>query len=99
MNLGHKNGIAPMQPLEGLKVLDFSTLTPGPIASLMLAEAGAQVVKTENPQGGDGLRGFPPARETVENPLGYRRPRRGALPLGGGLGGVVQLFQRGLAGP
>ena len=32
-----------MQPLSGLKVLDFSTLLPGPLATLILAEAGAEV--------------------------------------------------------
>jgi len=29
-----------MQPLEGIVVLDFSTLLPGPMATLLLAEAG-----------------------------------------------------------
>ena len=29
-----------MTPLAGIKVLDFSTLLPGPLATLMLAEAG-----------------------------------------------------------
>ena len=47
-------------PLEGLLVLDFSTLLPGPLATLMLAEAGAEVVKVEKP-GGDEMRQFPPA--------------------------------------
>lgn len=42
-----------MQPLAGLKVVDFSTLLPGPLASLMLAEAGAEVVKVERPGHGD----------------------------------------------
>ena len=31
-----------MQPLAGIKVVDFSTLLPGPLASLILAEAGAR---------------------------------------------------------
>jgi crotonobetainyl-CoA:carnitine CoA-transferase CaiB-like acyl-CoA transferase len=48
-----------MQPLSGLLVLDFSTLLPGPLASLMLAEAGAEVIKIERP-GGEEMRGFPP---------------------------------------
>ncbi len=42
----------PMQPLRGIKVLDFTTLLPGPLATLMLAEAGAVVVKVERPAGG-----------------------------------------------
>jgi alpha-methylacyl-CoA racemase len=49
-----------MQPLSGLLVLDFTTLLPGPLASLMLAEAGAEVIKIEKP-GGEDARHFPPA--------------------------------------
>jgi alpha-methylacyl-CoA racemase len=48
-----------MQPLTGIKVVDFSALLPGPLASLILAEAGAEVVKVERP-GGDDLRGYEP---------------------------------------
>jgi alpha-methylacyl-CoA racemase len=47
------------QPLAGLLVLDFTTLLPGPLATLMLAEAGAEVIKVERP-GGDELRGYAP---------------------------------------
>jgi alpha-methylacyl-CoA racemase len=47
-------------PLAGLTVLDFSTLLPGPLATLMLAEAGAEVIKIERPDGED-MRRFPPA--------------------------------------
>lgn len=47
------------QPLEGLTVLDFTTLLPGPLATLMLAEAGARVIKIERP-GGEDMRRFPP---------------------------------------
>jgi len=39
------------QPLSGLLVLDFTTLLPGPLATLLLAEAGAEVVKIEQPDG------------------------------------------------
>src|SRR5262249_26645456 len=48
-----------MQPLSGLLVLDFTTLLPGPLATLMLAEAGAEVIKIE-PPGGENARRFPP---------------------------------------
>jgi alpha-methylacyl-CoA racemase len=48
-----------MQPLSGLLVLDFTTLLPGPLATLMLAEAGAEVIKIEQP-GGENARHFPP---------------------------------------
>jgi alpha-methylacyl-CoA racemase len=49
-----------VQPLAGITVLDFSTLLPGPLASLMLAEAGAEVIRIERPNGGDEMRGYEP---------------------------------------
>ena len=49
-----------MQPLTGVTVLDFSTLLPGPLASLLLAEAGAEVIRIERPNGGDEMRGYEP---------------------------------------
>ena len=48
-----------MQPLSGVVVLDFSTTLPGPLATLMLAEAGADVTKIE-PPAGDSMRGYWP---------------------------------------
>lgn len=47
------------QPLSGILVLDFTTLLPGPLATLMLAEAGAEVIKIERP-GGEDMRRFEP---------------------------------------
>ena len=47
------------RPLEGISVLDFTTLLPGPLATLILAEAGASVTKIERP-GGEDMRRFPP---------------------------------------
>lgn len=38
-----------MKALEGLKVLDFTTLLPGPYATLVLADLGAEVVKVSSP--------------------------------------------------
>lgn len=46
--------------LSGLRVLDFSTLLPGPMATLFLAEAGAEVIKIEKPGGGDEMRSYQP---------------------------------------
>src|SRR5262245_58421578 len=48
-----------MQPLAGIVVLDFTTLLPGPLATLMLAEAGAEVIKIE-PPGGEVMRAHSP---------------------------------------
>jgi crotonobetainyl-CoA:carnitine CoA-transferase CaiB-like acyl-CoA transferase len=47
------------QPLSGLLVLDFTTLLPGPLATLMLAEAGGEVIKIERP-GGENMRHYQP---------------------------------------
>lgn len=47
-------------PLDGVKVLDLSTLLPGPLATLFLAEAGADVVKLERPGAGDEMRSYQP---------------------------------------
>lgn len=49
-----------MPALAGLRVLDFSTLLPGPLCGLMLAEAGAEVTKIERPGTGDEMRSYPP---------------------------------------
>ena len=49
-----------MLPLEGIRVLDFSTLLPGPLASLILAEAGAEVIKVERPGRGEDMRAYEP---------------------------------------
>ena len=46
-------------PLSGIRVLDFTTLLPGPMATLMLAEAGAEVIKIEHPDG-ENMRRFQP---------------------------------------
>ena len=52
-------GVNRSSPLEGLRVLDFSGLLPGPLATLLMAHAGATVVKVERPDGGDLLRQHP----------------------------------------
>ena len=42
--------------LSDIKVLDFSTLLPGPLASLFLSEMGAEVIKVERLKFGDEMR-------------------------------------------
>nr|WP_174506648.1 CaiB/BaiF CoA-transferase family protein [Acinetobacter sp. Marseille-Q1620] len=46
--------------LNGLKVLDFSTLLPGPFATMYLADLGAEVVHIESPTRPDLIRLLPP---------------------------------------
>jgi crotonobetainyl-CoA:carnitine CoA-transferase CaiB-like acyl-CoA transferase len=55
-------------PLKGIIVADFTTLLPGPLATLMLADAGAEVVKVERPGGEEG-RGFMPRVNGVSAPF------------------------------
>ena len=43
-------------PLAGVKVLELGTLIAGPFASRFMAEFGADVIKIEDPRGGDPLR-------------------------------------------
>lgn len=61
-NPGDARGTPPttLQPLSGMQVLDFSTLLPGPMCSLLLREAGADILKVERPDTGDEMRSYTP---------------------------------------
>jgi len=50
-----------VRPLDGVRVLDLTRLLPGAYATLLLADFGAEVVKIEDPRGGDGMRALPTA--------------------------------------
>jgi crotonobetainyl-CoA:carnitine CoA-transferase CaiB-like acyl-CoA transferase len=47
-------------PLAGLRVIEFGQIAAGPFAGALLADLGADVVKVERPDGGDGMRNWPP---------------------------------------
>ena len=47
------------KPLSGVRILDFSTLLPGPLCTQHLADLGADVLKIENCHGGDAARANP----------------------------------------
>lgn len=73
-----------MLPLKGIKVLDLSRLLPGPLASLVLADLGADVDKVEDTSGGDYLRVMPPhagqgAESTSSIFLALNRNKRSAV--------------------
>ena len=48
------------QFMEGVRVVDLTRLLPGPFATLLLADMGAEVVKVEDPMKGDYARYYPP---------------------------------------
>lgn len=45
-------------PLKGVRVLDMSTIVAAPSAAMLLGDAGAEVIKIENPSVPDGLRAW-----------------------------------------
>ena len=49
--------------LQGIRVLDLTRLLPGACATLMLADLGADVIKIEDPRGGDHMRHMPPLHQ------------------------------------
>jgi alpha-methylacyl-CoA racemase len=49
-----------MRPLDRIRVLDLTRLLPGACATLLLADLGAEVIKIEDPRGGDGMRHLSP---------------------------------------
>jgi crotonobetainyl-CoA:carnitine CoA-transferase CaiB-like acyl-CoA transferase len=54
------------QPLSGIRVLEFGQIAAGPFTGMLLADLGADVIKIERPDGGDGMRAWPPFFENEE---------------------------------
>jgi crotonobetainyl-CoA:carnitine CoA-transferase CaiB-like acyl-CoA transferase len=50
-------------PLADLCVVDFTHFIAGPFCTMILADFGAEVIKIESPDGGDGFRQYPPFRD------------------------------------
>ncbi|RYZ82213.1 MAG: CoA transferase, partial [Moraxellaceae bacterium] len=68
-------------PLAGLKVLDFSTLLPGPFATLMLADLGAEVIHVESPTRVDLVRIMPPYADGQATAHAYLNRNKQSLTL------------------
>ena len=49
-------------PLQGIRILDLSRLLPGPLATQMMADLGAEVIKVEDTKAPDYTRFFPPMK-------------------------------------
>ncbi|MFE8073235.1 CaiB/BaiF CoA-transferase family protein [Marinobacteraceae bacterium S3BR75-40.1] len=68
-------------PLTGLKVLDFTTLLPGPYATMMLADMGAEVLRVESPKRVDLVRVMPPHDQGVATSHAYLNRGKRSLAL------------------
>lgn len=68
-------------PLASLKVLDFSTLLPGPYATMLLADMGAEVLRVEAPDRMDLTRVMPPHDGGVSTAHGYLNRGKSAISL------------------
>lgn len=67
--------------LNGLKVLDFTTLLPGPFATMMLADMGAEVIKVESPDRVDLAKHLPPMDGEVSALFGQLQRSKRSLAL------------------
>ena len=52
-----------MNPLAGIRILDLTRLLPGAVATSMLRQLGAEVIKVEEPTHGDYARWMPPLQD------------------------------------
>ena len=63
--------------LQGIRILDFSHVFQGPVATQLLADYGADVIKVERPGSGDWSRSWGPFIEGVSMPFaGLNRNKR-----------------------
>ena len=58
-------------PLAGVRVIELGQIAAGPFAGSLLADLGADVVKIERPDGGDGMRSWPPLSAAVDSEAPY----------------------------
>ena len=58
-------------PLAGVRVIELGQIAAGPFAGSLFADLGADVVKIERPDGGDGMRQWPPLTGESDNTPGF----------------------------
>src|SRR5262245_10682934 len=56
-------------PVAGVRGREVGQVAAGPFAGSLPADLGADVVKVENPAGGDGMRGWPPLSSADGGPV------------------------------
>ncbi|HVL82201.1 MAG TPA: CoA transferase [Actinomycetota bacterium] len=67
-------------PLDGVRVIDASTVLAGPFCCQILGDFGADVIKVEHPQRGDAMRGHGPSKDGV--PLWWKMLSRNKRTIG-----------------
>jgi formyl-CoA transferase len=65
-----------MPALEGLRVLELANYMAGPFCGMLLADLGADVIKVENPRGGDYARALGPIPPGAASGAGFLRMNR-----------------------
>ena len=61
----------PIAPLDDLLVLDFTRVIAGPYLTQMLGDLGAEIIKIEDPRGGDDFRHYNPPGRPGDAPFFY----------------------------
>ena len=65
-------------PLKGIRILELTTMITGPLAGMMLADLGAEVIKVEPPESGDPFRSFHGGNYSVHF-ICYNRNKRSVV--------------------
>ena len=71
--------------LDGIRVLELGNFISGPYGAMLLADMGAEVIKIENPKGGDPFRGWDLGGDQP-NFWAYNRGKKSIKTSGGGAG-------------
>lgn len=66
MTISNEDATIDPAPLSGVKIVELGVFMAAPFATMQLADLGADVIKVENPDGGDPMRGMGPFLESGE---------------------------------
>ena len=79
-------------PLDGYRIVDLTSMISGPLATMILADQGADVIKVENPDGGDHTRAANNAPQRLLRLVPQQQPQQA-------VGGTGPEEPRGAARP